>query len=157
MKHDIKRSVLVLSAGTVVMLASAGAFAEQVSCHATKQEEVAALFDRWNASLATGNPAAVDANYAPDAVLLPTLSSEIRTTSKARVDYFAHLLTHKPSAHIDFREIKIDCNTAIDTGNYTLSFEDGSKVAARYTFTYRWHDGKWLISSHHSSRKPEGL
>ncbi|AJC20580.1 SgcJ/EcaC family oxidoreductase [Pandoraea pulmonicola] len=155
MKREVKRSVLVFGAGTIVMLASAGALARQVTCHATKPDEIAALFDRWNASLATGNPATVDANYAPDAVLLPTLSGEIRTTSKARIDYFTHFLTHKPSGRIDYREIKIGCDTAIDIGNYTFTLDDGRKVAARYTFTYRRLNGKWLISSHHSSKKPE--
>ncbi|MCL1536223.1 SgcJ/EcaC family oxidoreductase, partial [Xanthomonas nasturtii] len=36
--------------------------------------EVAALFDTWNAALATGNPDKVADLYAPDGVLLPTVS-----------------------------------------------------------------------------------
>ena len=32
--------------------------------HAGNEAEIAALFDRWNASLATGNPDNVVANYA---------------------------------------------------------------------------------------------
>ncbi len=156
MKVNTKNIALVLSTGVVVTLASTSAFARSETCHATQQKEVAALFDRWNSALATGDPAKVDANYEPDAVLLPTLSDKVRTTSAAREDYFTHFLEHKPQGKIDFREIKIGCNTAIDTGNYTFTFDDGSSVAARYTFTYSWHRGKWLITSHHSSQMPKG-
>ncbi|MFJ2992456.1 SgcJ/EcaC family oxidoreductase [Pandoraea sp. NPDC087047] len=155
MKFNAKKVALACGTGVAVMFASTQAFARSETCHATQQKEIASLFDRWNTALASGDPAKVDANYAPDAVLLPTLSDEVRTTSKAREDYFTHFLEHKPTGKIDFREIKIGCNTAIDTGNYTFTFDDGSKVAARYTFTYSWHHGKWLITTHHSSQMPK--
>ena len=34
------------------------------------------------------------------------------------------------------RRIKIGCNDALDAGIYTFTFGNGSKVRARYTFTY---------------------
>lgn len=42
------------------------------------REEVAALFDAWNAALATKNPETVASLYGHDAVLLPTVSNEVR-------------------------------------------------------------------------------
>lgn len=123
-------------------------------CHVPTKAKVAALFERWNNSLRTGDPAEVAANYAEDAVLLPTLSKEVRHTQKQREDYFRDFLKKKPVGHIDSRTIRTGCNKAIDTGTYTFSFGDGSKANARYTFTYVWNGKDWLISSHHSSTVP---
>ncbi len=128
----------------------------QATCKAATKEDIAALFDRWNASLKTLDPNAVVRNYADDAVLLPTVSNKPRLTQEERRDYFVHFLENKPVGKIDMRVIKIGCNDAIDIGLYTFTFGNGSKVSARYTFTYEWRGGKWLISTHHSSKMPEG-
>ena len=40
-------------------------------------------------------------------------------------------------------------------GIYEFTFEDGSKVKARYSFVYAYEDGKWMISHHHSSLMPQ--
>lgn len=113
------------------------------------------MFDRWNDSLKTGDAKTVSQNYLSDAVLLPTLSDKARLTDEERIDYFEKFLAKKPVGHIDSSTIRIGCNKAIDTGTYTFTFGDGSKAAARYTFTYGWNGEKWLISSHHSSAMPE--
>lgn len=135
------------------MTVHADAVAE--SCHATSQKDIAALFERWNQSLQSGDPAKVVANYAPGSVLLPTLSNRPRVSVKEKADYFEHFMTGKPVGSIDRRVIHLDCNNAIDTGLYTFRFADGSIVKARYTFTYQWSDDRWLITSHHSSMMPE--
>ncbi|APO64907.1 DUF4440 domain-containing protein [Brucella suis] len=126
-----------------------------VRCHVPTKAKVAALFDRWNKSLLTGDPAKVVANYAPDAVLLPMLSKKVRYTQKEREDYFRGFLKKKPVGHIDSRTIRTGCNEALDTGTYTFTFGDGSKAAARYTFTYGWNGKNWVITSHHSSAMPQ--
>lgn len=126
-----------------------------VRCHVPTKAKVAALFDRWNKSLLTGDPAKVVANYAPDAVLLPTLSKKVRYTQKEREDYFRGFLKKKPVGHIDSHTIRTGCNEALDTGTYTFTFGDGSKAAARYTFTYGWNGKNWVITSHHSSAMPQ--
>lgn len=87
-----------------------------VRCHVPTKAKVAALFDRWNKSLLTGDPAKVVANCAPDAVLLPTLSKKVRYTQKEREDYFRGFLKKKPVGHIDSRTIRTGCNEALDTG-----------------------------------------
>ncbi|MBV6701706.1 SgcJ/EcaC family oxidoreductase [Kitasatospora aureofaciens] len=125
------------------------------------KEQIAALFDQWNAALATGDANRVADLYAPDAVLLPTVSAEIRTDRAGIVDYFKHFLESKPVGRIQERFIDIlDRTNAVDTGLYqfTLTNQDGSKtkVNARYTFVYELRGGTWLIINHHSSELPAG-
>jgi len=144
-----------LLAASVIALMATPSLAQE--CAPITQAEVEQLFDRWNASLATLSPENVIENYAADAVLLPTLSNTPRLTQDERKGYFVDFLKKEPKGTIDSRTIKLSCNSAIDTGNYTFTLTDGSKVPARYTFTYEFKDGKWLISSHHSSAMPEKL
>jgi hypothetical protein len=95
------------------------------------------------------------ANYAPDSVLLPTVSNRARFTIAEKEDYFMHFLQRRPQGYIDDRMIEVDCNSATDAGLYTFRFADGSSVKARYSFTYKKINGQWLITSHHSSGMPE--
>lgn len=147
--HLIPLSALVLAT------AATNAYARSEVCHATSEKKIASLFERWNASLRTGDPKKVVANYAPKSILLPTVSNKPRLTAEEKEDYFEHFLQSKPVGTIDSRSIEIDCNSAIDAGLYTFKFADGSQVKARYTFTYKWNGKQWLISSHHSSAMPE--
>ncbi len=135
---------------------SASAPARTEVCQATDEQEISALFDRWNRSLQTGDPHQVVANYAERSVLLPTVSNKPRLTSAEKEDYFHHFLKNKPMGVIDSRTIEIACNTAVDTGLYTFTYgTTGAQVKARYTYTYQWNGKQWLITSHHSSAMPE--
>lgn len=128
----------------------------QERCRAITQDEVAALFDRWNASLATGQPKAVVANYDAESILLPTLSNKPRLTAAEKEDYFVHFLENQPQGRIDQRHIQIGCNTALDAGLYTFTFaKNGQSASGRYSYTYRWNGKEWLITHHHSSLMPE--
>jgi len=125
-------------------------------CKATSEQEVAALFDRWNQSLQTGDAHKVVANYAPKSVLLATVSNTPRLDAAQKQDYFEHFLENKPFGRIDSRTIEIGCTTAFDAGLYTFTFaKTGAVVKARYTYTYKWDGSQWLITSHHSSAMPE--
>jgi uncharacterized protein (TIGR02246 family) len=123
------------------------------------EAEIAALFDRWNAALRSGDPEKVAALYAPDAVLLPTASPKIRTTHEEIVDYFEHFLERRPSGE-KLRSVihVLDADTAVDAGVYrfTLTNADGTTqyVDARYTYVYEKRGGKWWIINHHSSVLP---
>jgi uncharacterized protein (TIGR02246 family) len=130
--------------------------AAAMTCRQTNEQEIAALFDRWNQSLQTGDPHRVVANYAAKSILLPTVSNKPRLTAAEKEDYFHHFLEKHPSGKIDMRFIDIDCNTAFDAGLYTFTYATtGEVVHARYTYTYRWDGAQWLITSHHSSGMPE--
>ena len=123
---------------------------------AATEQEIAALFDRWNQSLQTGDPQKVVANYAERSILLPTASNKPRLTPAEKADYFHHFLENRPSGEIIMRHIEIDGNMAVDSGLYTFHFaKTGDTIRARYSFVYRWDGKQWLIISHHSSAMPE--
>lgn len=138
-----------------ILLSVLSVHLQAVECIKPSNQEIELLFDRWNASLRTLNPDAVLANYDTDAVLLPTMSNQMRVNPVEIRDYFVHFLASKPVGKIDYRNIKIGCDIAVDTGLYTftLTNEQGetADVKARYTFVYEKEGGKWLIESHHSS------
>ncbi len=154
MKKVLSLSILIASA-LLASQASAASRAER--CVPVTDSQIESLFDRWNSSLATGDPIAVVKNYAKDSVLLATVSNVPRDTPEEKVDYFTAFLKKNPQGEINFRHIYKDCNTAIDAGTYTFTLGDGSKVPARYTFTYKYFGKKlgWLITTHHSSMMPE--
>jgi uncharacterized protein (TIGR02246 family) len=152
-----------IAIGTIALaLVSAGslAHAKPMNCAVVTTKQVEALFDRWNSSLATLDPAKVTANYASDAVLLPTVSNAPRTDSAGIQDYFVHFLEKHPQGKIDTRTVKIGCNMASDVGTYTFTLSgkspgDTQIVKARYSYVYVYRDKKWLIAHHHSSAMPE--
>lgn len=125
------------------------------ACEPPFKTEIAALFERWNAALRSGDPKKVVAHYAPGSVLLPTLSNRVRFTMSEKEEYFSHFLKRHPEGRIDDRVIEVDCNSAVDSGIYTFRFGDGTQTKARYTFAWKRVDGEWLIASHHSSAMPE--
>ena len=137
----------------------AAAAAAAPSCAALSSTEVEALFDRWNAALASGDAGVVTALYSDDALLLPTLSDQPRDTPAAIRDYFEGFLARQPQGRIDSRQIRLGCNTALDAGTYSfrLAGRDGGPpewVQARYTFVYVLGDQGWSIQHHHSSLQP---
>src|SRR5574337_1620414 len=87
---------LVGCASNLVAQASAQGVRTE-SCKATSEQEISALFDRWNRSLQTGDPHKVVANYAERSILLPTVSNKPRLTAAEKEDYFHHFLEDRPS------------------------------------------------------------
>ena len=59
-------------------------------------EEITELFEQWNQALQTGDPKVVAALYEPDAILLPTLSNQVRHNHPEIEDYFVHFLAKGP-------------------------------------------------------------
>ena len=123
------------------------------------EREIAALFDRWNNTLATGKPEQVAALYAENGVLQPTVSNWMRKGREEVADYFVKFLALQPKGVINSRDIqKVDEDTAIDAGIYTFTLTEAGKtrqVQARYTYVYEKIDGEWKIALHHSSAMPE--
>ncbi|MEU1001266.1 SgcJ/EcaC family oxidoreductase [Streptomyces tibetensis] len=157
----------VLAAGTFALgVGVAGADAQSSSrkhAEPVTKAQVLGLFDDWNAALQTGDPKKVADLYAKDAVLLPTVSNQVRTDRAGIVDYFEHFLQNKPvGTKVESVVNVLDRDTVIDTGVYEFTLTDhetGEKrtVEARYTYAYeRQPGGKWLIVNHHSSKMPQG-
>jgi uncharacterized protein (TIGR02246 family) len=141
----------------VTLLAAAGY--SQTGADVPSGEEVANLFGKWNEALQTGKAEEVVKLYAPDAVLLPTVSNKVRHNHAEMEDYFRHFLGYQPVGKINEQNIRIAGPVAINSGVYTFTVTKGGKrsdVRARYTFVYHRRGGRWLIVEHHSSAMPEG-
>ncbi|MFF7488726.1 SgcJ/EcaC family oxidoreductase [Streptomyces luteogriseus] len=157
----------VLAAGTLAVgTGAAGADSRgqgEKQARPVTKTQVLGLFDRWNAALQTGDPKKVADLYAKDAVLLPTVSNQVRTDRAGIVDYFEHFLQNKPvGTKVESVVNVLDRDTVIDTGVYEFSLTDHgtgekSTVKARYTYAYeKQPNGRWLIVNHHSSKMPQG-
>ncbi len=124
-----------------------------------KTHEIQALFEKWNQALQSGDPEQVASLYAPDAVLLPTVSNQVRRNRQEIKDYFHMFLARRPKGRIDWSNIRIFEDIAINSGIYTFELsppgQDPLSVQARYTFVYRWSTDRWLIIEHHSSVMPQ--
>lgn len=117
--------------------------------------DIIALFDTWNTALKTGDPKQVTALYAKDAILLPTVSNQVRHNHEEIEDYFVHFLAKMPEGILNESNVRIAGDIAINSGIYTFTFADGSSVQARFTYVYAHNGTHWEIIEHHSSRMPE--
>lgn len=128
---------------------------------APTEREIAVLFEVWNAALQTGSPELVASLYAPDGVLLPTVSNKVRTNRAEITDYFKHFLELHPRGVIKEQHIRVlGPDLALNAGIYTFDIvKDGKpdQVTARYDFLYKRVNGRWLIADHHSSKMPEAV
>ncbi len=117
--------------------------------------EILSLFEEWNNALQTGQADQVVSLYANDAILLPTVSNQVRHNHAEIKDYFVHFLSKGPKGSIDESNVRLFDDLAINSGVYTFNFRDGAIVQARYTFVYRNDGNGWKIIEHHSSQMPE--
>ncbi|MEU8764592.1 SgcJ/EcaC family oxidoreductase [Streptomyces sp. NPDC048659] len=165
-RRTFSRSAVIVIGAAGLVFGTVGAVlatAEPAEAGSRPSErQIAGLFDQWNRSLQTGDPKKVADRYASDAVLLPTVSNQVRSDRAEIVDYFEHFLQKKPfGKKVETIVEVLDNNTAIDTGVYEFTLTDPktgqkSTVAARYTYVYEKRDGDWRIVNHHSSMMPEG-
>ena len=152
------RTFGLIAAAAVAM--SSPSNARSMHCAPVSEAQVKLQFDRFNAAWATKNPDVVSAMFSPDAVLLPTLSDEERTTPAGIHKYFVYFLKNAPVARIDSSAIRIGCNVAARMGNWSVDLTDPktgekSTARARYTFIYRYDAGHWRIEHLHSSLLPD--
>ena len=118
--------------------------------------DILALFEQWNAALQTGDPKQVVSLYETNAILLPTVSNQVRHNHAEIEDYFVNFLAKGPVGKIDESNVRSFGDIAINSGVYTFSFKDGAQVQARFSYVYRWNGQAWKIIEHHSSAMPEG-
>ena len=120
-----------------------------------RKNKIAALFDKWNSALQTGDPRKVAALYESNGVLLPTVSNRVCHNHEEIEEYFVHFLAKGPVGKIDEANVRTFDQIAINSGVYTFTFNDGAVVQARFTFVYRWNGERWMIVEHHSSQIPD--
>jgi uncharacterized protein (TIGR02246 family) len=145
------RHVLLFSALLVILGGSALALAGP-------QDEVAAATQGWAEAFNSRDPERVLALYDQEAVFWGTMSPTLRDTPETIGDYFKDLpKTPQGRVMLGEQRIRVYGNMAINTGLYTFTnVRDGEPVTtlARFSFTYRQRDGRWLIVDHHSSALP---
>jgi uncharacterized protein (TIGR02246 family) len=146
MKRMLGVLAVVLTLGTPAFVA------------AGPKEDVSATPQAWAEAFNSRNPERVVALYDSEAVLWGTISPTLRDTPETIRDYFKGL-PGQPQGRVVIGEhrIRVYGDTAINTGYYTFSnVRDGQPVTvpARFSFTYRQRDGRWLIVDHHSSAVP---
>ena len=116
----------------------------------------AALY-RWAATVATRDVDSVLALYAPDAILVPTLSNEVRDCDDSRRSYFENFLGNDGlvcDIQVFKKRVSRKLGTVVVGGLYTFVFRDNGDprvVPARFLFTFERIGTEWLITGHHSS------
>jgi uncharacterized protein (TIGR02246 family) len=120
---------------------------------------IEAQFARWDAALESRDPGTVAALFAPDGVLLPTVSNEVRSTPARIEAYFVDFLALSPHETVLERHVTmLDDTTAIDAGVWSFQLTRNGQndtVTARYSFVWEKIDGVWRIQLLHSSLMPE--
>lgn len=119
---------------------------------------IGSLFDEWNAALQTLDPDQVIALYAEDAILLPTLSNDVRHNHAEIRAYFVDFLKKRPRGVINESNTRDFGDTAVHSGIYTFELTTEGVVSnaqCRFTYVYSKIDGDWKIIEHHSSLMPE--
>lgn len=123
-----------------------------------QETEILRLFDVWNEALKSRDPAQVVALYAPDAILLPTVSNQVRHNHTEIEDYFETFLRKKPIGRIIESNVIAMGDVAVHSGLYCFDLNDHGHqqtVPARFSFVYKRAGGEWKIVEHHSSYMPE--
>ncbi|WP_079227387.1 nuclear transport factor 2 family protein [Pseudomonas putida] len=116
-----------------------------------------AALHQWAATVATRNVDDVLALYAPDAILVPTLSNDVRDCDDSRRSYFENFLANDGlvcDVQVFKKRVSQKLGTVVVGGLYTFVYrQDGDErqVPARFLFTFEFIEGRWLITGHHSS------
>jgi uncharacterized protein (TIGR02246 family) len=126
-------------------------------------KQVESTYQAWcnTIALAKGNPDKITKLYAPDAVLLPTLSAKILINRNHGLDEYFTSFTSKKNIQCKTNKIltQIYGNMAVSNGLYTFTYNEQNDkqkaVAARFTFVYKKENNDWLIVAHHSSILPK--
>ena len=95
--------------------------------------------------------------YDRDAVFWGTSSQTLRDTPDLIRDYFKGVPTSSMTVAVTDSRVRVLGNVAVNTGYYTFTAMRNGQPdprPARFSFTYRRRDGKWLIVDHHSSSVP---
>jgi len=128
---------------------------EEIACLAGAK----AALHTWAATVATRDVEAILALYAPDAILVPTLSNEVRDSQDSRREYFCNFLANEGlvcDVQIFKKRVSSKLSTVVVGGLYVFHYREGEEVIsvpARFLFTFEQIDGSWLITGHHSSRE----
>jgi uncharacterized protein (TIGR02246 family) len=135
-------SLLLVALGSTLAFAGAG-------------EEANAVVDRWSAAYTSNDPEAIARIYAPDAILLGTVSPVISKGTEAILKYFSATKGSGNKNAIQERNtIVLGDDAAVVTGFYEFSGTTDGKPwtrPSRFTMLVTKRGGEWHIAHHHSS------
>jgi uncharacterized protein (TIGR02246 family) len=117
-------------------------------------EDASAVVDLWSATYSTNDADKLVSLYAPDAVLLGTVSPVMSEGTAAIQKYFSALKgSGNKNAVRERRVIVLDDNAVVVTGFY--DFSNAQRMPAlrpsRFTMLVTRKGGEWRIAHHHSS------
>jgi hypothetical protein len=118
-----------------------------------------AALHTWAATIATRDVDKVIQLYASDAILVPTLSNDVRDCEDSRRGYFETFLANEGlvcDIQIFKKRVSQKLGTVVVGGLYTFMYtHNGAQqvVPARFLFTFEKIASEWLITGHHSSRE----
>ncbi len=127
------------------------------------KSEVKKSYEAWCSAIGTarGDASKVVKFYAPNALLLPTLSPKILVNKDGGLDAYFVKLTSLPNLKCTPDRLMTNMygSVAINSGLYTFSYTDShhatKSIPARFTFVYEKTGDQWLIVNHHSSELPK--
>lgn len=120
--------------------------------HDSGTDPILDLFYLWARAVERRDLEAVLGLYAPNAVLVPTLSNKLRVDRDGLRDYFVTFLAKAPRPTLDEPHITWYGDTPTNSGVYTFRFGASDvPTPARYTFVYQLSSPTPLIVQHHSS------
>jgi uncharacterized protein (TIGR02246 family) len=128
-----------------------------VPCAAGPAEDVAAATKAWTDRFSSHDLDGLLALYDRDAVLWGTSSQTLRDTPALIRDYFKGVPTSSMTVAVTGSRVRVLGDVAVNTGYYTFTAMRNGQPdprPARFSFTYRLRDGRWLIVDHHSSSVP---
>jgi uncharacterized protein (TIGR02246 family) len=135
------------------------ALAIALPSHAGPREDAFELADDWAAAFNTGNVEKIVALYAPEALVLGTLSPTLASTQEDLRKYFGPSSASKSQVKLGQKAAAVLSNDAVAmTGFYEFSrLVRGKEVVtpARFTFIFVRRDEGWRIVHHHSSVRPK--
>lgn len=125
-----------------------------------KQEIINAYY-QWVDSLCQPNESAskIAELFHPKAVVIPELSTKIRTSTSQIINYYEKLYQDFPSINLTTVELitRHHGEFATNDGLFTLYLENQDtnvSINTRFTFVYVKYENKWKIISGHSSQFP---
>lgn len=135
-----------------------------ISAHANinpTQTDATNAYHECCATIATAksNAANITKFYAPNALLLPTLSPKILIKNHDSFDTYFTRFSGLSGIKCETNKLitRIYNDIAINDGLYTFSYMEAGKikvVPAHFTLVYEKKLKQWLIITHHSSKLP---
>ncbi len=143
----------------LVLMAASLAACQTMPSPESSKGEVRSTTQSWAAAFNSCDLDKAGSLYSTEAVLWGTVSPAIISSPAGIRQYFARACSSSPQPKVALGEeiIRVYGKTAINSGSYTFTVFAGGQARqfpARYSFTYRKQDGKWLIVDHHSSALP---